>query len=160
MVQKKWSGMDLEGQSILFGCLKSLWIGKNESEKAKTGVFLVFETKIWHENWLLNGFKSENEVVFSHKDMKFGLASAWEGFGWPKWSLLNALEASELAKTGVFGQKTGVFWSLRPKFDMKSDLEMVQNDPNSLPNSSRVPNDHLESQFAYLFRHRFTFLKS
>ena len=42
----------------------------------------------------------------------------WDAFG-----------ASKKAKTGVFGQKTGVFWSLRPEFDMKNDSEMVQNDP-------------------------------
>ena len=42
----------------------------------------------------------------------------WDAFG-----------ASKKAKTGVFGQKTGVFWSLRPEFDIKNDSEMVQNDP-------------------------------
>ena len=46
----------------------------------------------------------------------------WDAFG-----------ASKKAKTGVFGQKTGVFWSLRPEFDMKNDSEMVQNDPKGYP---------------------------
>ena len=49
----------------------------------------------------------------------------WDAFG-----------ASKKAKTGVFGQKTGVFWSLRPEFDMKKDSEMVQNDLKLIGNDS------------------------